>query len=74
MWISHGKFLHHYWKNKPSCGQLSKCRGKYDINLGVYNRHNDCFFNLVIHALLLFRNDIGKHIYGVKKRKVDHMQ
>lgn len=34
IWVSSGTFLHHYWKNKPSCGQLNKCRGKYDINFG----------------------------------------
>lgn len=44
IWVSPGTFLRHYWKNKPSCGQLNKCRGKYDINLGTHNRHNNHFF------------------------------
>lgn len=39
--VSPATFLHRDWKNKPSCGQL---RGKYDVNLGAHNRHNDLFF------------------------------
>lgn len=41
IWVSPATFLHRDWKNKPSCGQL---RGKYDVNLGAHNRHNDLFF------------------------------